>query len=258
MTNKYKEAALVVAQERIASDIYSLWVNSTNIAAAAKAGQFVSLFTGDGGKLLPRPISICEIDAIKGNLRLVYRVSGKNTGTEQFSRLRVGDTMEIMGPLGNGFPTEGVKSALLIGGGIGIPPMVELAKQLPGEKQIVSGYRDELFLTQELEAVGRLYVATEDGSSGTPGNVLDAIKVHNIKADVIFACGPTPMLRVVKAYAEAQGIKCYLSLEERMACGIGACLACVCCSKEVDQHSQVKNKRICIDGPVFLASEVVL
>lgn len=258
MTNKYKEPALVAAQERIATDIYSLWLKNTNVAAAAKAGQFISLFTKDGGKLLPRPISICEIDAIKGNLRLVYRVTGKNTGTEQFSRLRAGDTIEIMGPLGNGFHTEGVKSALLIGGGIGVPPMVELAKQLSGEKRIVSGYRDELFLTQELEAGGTLYIATEDGSSGTPGNVLDAIKAYDLKADVIFACGPTPMLRAVKAYAETKAIKCYLSLEERMACGIGACLGCVCCSKEIDQHSHVKNKRICIDGPVFLASEVEL
>lgn len=258
MTNKYKETALVVAQEHIASDICSLWLKSSNIAAAAKAGQFISLFTGDNGKLLPRPISICEIDAAKGNLRLVYRVTGKNTGTEWFSRLRAGDTIEIMGPLGNGFPTAGVTSALLIGGGIGVPPMVELAKQLPGDKQIVSGYRDELFLTQELEAVGTLYIATEDGSCGTPGNVLDAIQAHNIRADVIFACGPTPMLRAVKAYAEAQEITCYLSLEERMACGIGACLACVCRSKEVDPHNRVKNKRICVEGPVFLASEVEL
>lgn len=256
MTNKYKETALVAAQECIAPDIYSLWLKTANISAAAKAGQFVSLFTGDGGKVLPRPISICEIDAGKGSLRLVYRVTGKNTGTEKFSKLRVGDTIEIMGPLGNGFPIDGVMSALLIGGGIGVPPMLELAKKLPGEKQIVAGYRDELFLTQELKENGMLYIATEDGSSGTPGTVLDAIKVHNLKADVIFACGPAPMLRAVKAYAQMQEIKCYLSLEERMACGVGACLACVCRTKEVDQHSQVKNKRICLDGPVFLASEV--
>ena len=101
-------------------------------------------------------------------------------------------------------------------------------------------------------------VATEDGSAGTRGNVLDAIRENDLHADAIFACGPGPMLRALKAYAEEQGIDCYLSLEERMACGIGACLACVCKSKDVDAHTNVKNKRICKDGPVFAADEIEL
>ena len=150
------------------------------------------------------------------------------------------------------------KKAFLIGGGIGIPPMVELAKQLGGEKQIVVGYRDELFLTEELKKNGTLFVATEDGSCGTKGNVLDAIRENELKADVIYACGPTPMLRALKGYAEENGIECWLSLEEKMACGIGACLACVCKSKEIDGHSHVHNKRVCKDGPVFLSPEVEL
>jgi len=129
---------------------------------------------------------------------------------------------------------------------------------LSGEKQIVAGYRDELFLTDELAAAGTLYIATEDGRSGTRGNVLDAIKANDLQAEVIYACGPTPMLKAIAAYAEEKAIECYLSLEERMACGIGACLACVCQSQEIDEHSNVNNKRICKDGPVFLASEVVL
>ena len=103
-----------------------------------------------------------------------------------------------------------------------------------------------------------MYVATEDGSAGTKGNVLDAIRENGLKADVIFACGPTPMLRALKAYAEENGIECWLSLEEKMACGIGACLACVCKSKDVDHHTNVHNKRICKDGPVFMAEEVEL
>lgn len=94
-------------------------------------------------------------------------------------------------------------------------------------------------------------MATEDGSVGTKGNVLDAIREQNLTADVIYACGPTPMLRAIKEYAAEKGIKCYISLEEKMACGIGACLACVCQSKDVDHHSNVHNKRICKDGPVF-------
>ena len=166
-----------------------------------------------------------------------------------------------MGPLGNHFPLKG-KKAFLIGGGIGIPPMLELAKQLEKEtdcvKQMILGYRDVLFLNKEFESYGDVYVATEDGSVGTKGNVLDAIKENGLEADVIFACGPTPMLRAIKEYAITNNIECYVSLEEKMACGIGACLACVCKSKEVDHHTNVNNKRICKDGPVFLATEVEL
>ncbi|MFR0078876.1 MAG: dihydroorotate dehydrogenase electron transfer subunit, partial [Blautia sp.] len=124
------------------------------------------------------------------------------------------------------------------------------------EKVLVMGYRDELFLEREFESQGTLYVATEDGSSGTKGNVLDAIRENGVRADVIFACGPALMLRALKAYAQEKGIPCWISMEERMACGIGACLGCVCKSKEVDGHSHVHNKRVCKDGPVFLSTEV--
>ena len=168
------------------------------------------------------------------------------------------DKIEALGPLGNGFPLEEAegKKVFLIGGGIGIPPMLETAKQLNAQKTAVLGYRDELFLNEEFAKYADVYVATEDGSAGTRGNVLDAIRENALKADVIFACGPTPMLRAIKNYAEANGIECYISLEERMACGIGACLACVCKSREKDAHSNVNNKRICKDGPVFLSTEV--
>ena len=148
--SKYKEQATVVSQERIATDIYSLWIHTENIAAEAGPGQFLSVYTRDESKLLPRPISICEIDKAKGYIRLVYRVTGKGTGTQQFAALKEGDQVTVMGPLGNGFLTDCTKKAFLIGGGIGIPPMLELAKQLDCEKQIVAGYRDELFLTEEL------------------------------------------------------------------------------------------------------------
>lgn len=256
MEKREKERAVVVSQEQIATDIYSLWLRA-EAAVSAKAGQFISMYTNDSGKLLPRPISICEIDKENKQLRVVYRVTGENTGTEQFSKLVSGDEIEILGPLGNGFPLK-EKKAFLIGGGIGIPPMLELAKQLDAEKQIVVGYRDELFLTEELSENGEVYVATEDGSAGTKGNVLDAIRENGLTADIICACGPTPMLRALKTYAEENNIECYISMEERMACGIGACLACVCKSKEKDHHTNVHNKRICKDGPVFLATEVDL
>ena len=120
------------------------------------------------------------------------------------------------------------------------------------------GYRDELFLTEEFEKAGEIYLATEDGSMGTQGTVLDAIRVNELKADIIYACGPTPMLKAVKEYAKEAGIECWISMEERMACGIGACLACVCKSRHKDSHTNVHNKRICKEGPVFLAEEVEL
>lgn len=260
MSDKTKEYLSVVSQEEIGRDIFSLWLQTEHMAEKARPGQFLSLYTKDGSKLLPRPISICEIDREQGRIRLVYRVTGKNTGTESFSRMRPGDRIEAMGPLGNGFPLEEAagKKVFLIGGGIGIPPMLETAKQLNAEKTAVLGYRDELFLNEEFEKYADVYVATEDGSAGTKGNVLNAIMEQALEADVIFACGPTPMLRALKAYAEEKHIACWISMEERMACGIGACLACVCKSKEIDAHSQVHNKRVCKDGPVFLSTEVEL
>ena len=255
---KVKMTAKVVSQQALTDDIFSMWIQADEIAGAAVPGQFISVYTKDTGKLLPRPISLCQVDKEKGQLRIVYRVVG--AGTSQFSGYQAGDDIEIMGPLGNGFPLERAagKKVFLIGGGIGIPPMLELARQLDCEKQAVLGYRDVLFLNDEFEKFSDVYVATEDGSAGTKGNVLDAIRENGLKADVIFACGPTPMLRALKAYAEEHEIECWLSLEEKMACGIGACLACVCQSKGVDEHSHVHNKRICKDGPVVLAQEVEL
>ena len=111
-------------------------------------------------------------------------------------------------------------------------------------------------MLDEFQKQGEVYLATEDGSTGTKGNVLDAIRANALTADVIYACGPMPMLRALKTYAAENGIECWISMEERMACGIGACLAYVCKSKEKDAHSNVNNKRICKEGPVFLAEEV--
>lgn len=262
MPEKYRETAKIISQEEIGAGIFSMWLQTGEIARAAKPGQFISVYSQDGSRMLPRPISICEAEAGSGKLRVVYRIAG--AGTKEFSECEPGTELDILGPLGNGFPLEQMgegKKAFLIGGGIGIPPMVQLAKELPGsreQKQIVLGFRDELFLTEDLKEQGELFVATEDGSSGTRGNVLDCIREQGLTADVIYACGPTPMLRALKNWAEEQGVECWLSLEERMACGIGACLACVCKSKDVDGHSKVRNKRVCKEGPVFLSTEVEL
>lgn len=253
MSDKKKEKAVIIRKEEISTGIFDMWIRTEEVADLAKPGQFVSLYCADGSRLLPRPISICEIDTTEKALRLVYRVAGK--GTDEFSKMEIGTAIDIVGPLGNGFPKQD-KSAFLIGGGIGVPPMLELAKQLECNKQIVLGYRDDLFLYEDFKKYGEVYVATEDGSAGTKGNVLDAIRENGLKADVIYACGPLPMLRALKEYAAENHIECWVSLEERMACGIGACLGCVCKSKEKDAHTNVNNKRICKEGPVFRAEEV--
>ncbi|MEE1034053.1 MAG: dihydroorotate dehydrogenase electron transfer subunit [Agathobacter sp.] len=291
MAEKFEEIAVVVDQNALGSGIYDLTLKTTNIAKAAKAGQFVSVYSNDRSKLLPRPISLCGIDRDEDTIRLVYRVTGENTGTEEFSKLVMGDRIRILGPLGNGFTVEPGKKAFLIGGGIGVPPMLQLAKDINSgvvqttgavdtntqekgqteEKQInghgkkicdmniIMGYRDEnTFLLDEFKEQADSFVATEDGSVGTKGNVIDAINENGLEADVIYACGPMPMLRALKAYAMEHDMECYVSMEERMACGIGACLACVCKTKDKDAHSNVNNKRICKEGPVFNAKEVEL
>ncbi|SHJ78870.1 dihydroorotate dehydrogenase electron transfer subunit [Anaerocolumna jejuensis DSM 15929] len=250
-----QKKAQIISQVQLAPGIFSMWLKDLEIAGQAKPGQFLSLYCYSEDRLLPRPISICEIKEDGTSLRLVYRVAGK--GTEEFSRLKEGDTIQVMGPLGNGFPETGAK-AILIGGGIGIPPMLELAKSLDCEKSIVLGYRDITFLEKEFQPYGQVYLSTEDGSAGVKGNVIDAIRQNAVEGEVIYACGPTPMLRGVKAYAAEHGITAWLSLEERMACGIGACLACVCKTRNKDHHTNVNNTRICKEGPVFKAEEVEL
>lgn len=253
---KKKVTATVTSQKEIAPDIYDMWL-STKLAAGAVPGQFICLYPKDKSMLLPRPISICEVNKEQALLRIVYRIAGK--GTAEFSAYQAGDTVEILGTLGNGFPLEKAagKTVFLMGGGIGIPPMLELAKEMQADKRIIVGYRDDkTFLKEDLEKYGTVYIATEDGSAGSRGNVMDAIRENGLKADMIFACGPMPMLRAIKKYAEEEKIPAYISLEEHMACGVGACLGCVVKTKEIDHHSHVHNARICTDGPVFEAGEV--
>ncbi len=250
---KFQETAIIIRQEEIADNIYSMWLRTEEIAEAATAGQFLSVYCNEGSRLLPRPISICEIDKKDKAVRIVYRVAGK--GTAEFCKMRTGNQLMVVGPLGNGFPRK-ERKAFLIGGGIGIPPMLQLAKELRCEKQIILGFKDEIFLLEEFRRRGKVYIATEDGRAGTDGNVLDAIRENGLTADIIYACGPMPMLRALKEYAAERRIECWISMEERMACGIGACLACVCRSQNRDAHTNVKNKRICKEGPVFRAEEV--
>ncbi len=253
---KKKITAVVISQKEIADNIFDMWLE-TEQAKEAHPGQFIGVYPKDKSTILPRPISICEVNADKTALRLVYRIAGQ--GTKEFSNWQAGDTVEILGVLGNGFPLEEGKGkkVFLMGGGIGVPPILQLAKELDADKSVIVGYRDgKLFLKEDLDKYAKVYIATEDGSVGTKGNVMNAIEENALDAEVIFACGPMPMLRAIKKYAAQKGIKAYISLEEHMACGVGACLGCVVKTKEVDHHSHVNNARICTDGPVFEAEEV--
>lgn len=268
MEKKQKERGVVLSQEELQADIYSMWVHLPKTAPQAVCGQFFSLFTGDDSRLLPRPISICEIDRERGAIRFVYRVTGERAGTKRLSLLKEGDPIDTLGPFGNGFRPEEArgKHVLLVGGGIGIPPMIELAKEIGSTAKTmtyVMGYRNApLFLADDFPKYGQLCAATEDGSAGVKGNVLDVIRQRQRAGeplpDIIYSCGPTPMLRALIGFADEYRIPCYVSLEERMACGIGACLACVCRTRHTDAHTHVNNARICKEGPVFLSTEVEL
>lgn len=256
-----KVTAEIIKQEFLIDDIYSMWIKCPSVAADAHSGQFVSLYTKDSARLLPRPISICEIDKKGGSIRLVYRTVG--AGTKEFSTMRKGDTIEIVGPIGNGYNLECSKPVLM-GGGIGIPPMLQLARELnqkglsKDDITVILGYRDSTFLLNEFKKLATIFISSDTGSVGTKGTVIDAAREYGITGDMLYACGPKPMLRAVKEYAYEKDCHAQVSLEERMACGIGACLACVCRTTEKDEHSQVYNKRICVDGPVFYVDEVEL
>lgn len=264
-----KQQVPIVEQKQIAKDIYSLWFECPKMAKQVRAGQFVNVFVGDGAKLLPRPISICEVKGSK--IRLVYRVTSIYSGTKYISQLQKGDSIEVMGTLGNGFPLSLAQmkedrywnanpkphdtDIVIVGGGIGIPPLKELAKTFQGKCKIILGYRDkETFLAEEFQEItDQIYIATDDGSVGYHGNVWEAMQYYQAYASVCLACGPNPMLWSLKNGAKQRGMEAYLSVEGRMACGIGACLSCICDANTRNPNLNVSNFRICKEGPVFKA-----
>ncbi|MCU6762326.1 Dihydrdoorotate oxidase B%2C electron transfer subunit [uncultured Roseburia sp.] len=244
--------ASVYEQQELVPGIFSMWMLCKEISDEAGPGQFLILYCQDQSRKLGRPISICEIDRENGRIRIVYRVAGK--GTEEFSKLKCKDVITVLGPLGNGYDILPGR-ALLTAGGIGIPPMLELAKQLPGEVTVALGYRDgSMFLKEEFEKYAKVVVATEDGSFGTRGTVLDAIQTEGITGDFICACGPKQMLFALQRYAAKKEISAFLSLEEKMACGIGICLGCAVPVRIGDGFTY---KRVCKDGPVFNSKEII-
>ncbi|GAJ38708.1 dihydroorotate dehydrogenase electron transfer subunit [Saccharococcus caldoxylosilyticus] len=254
-----REHMTVVRHEQIAKNIYEITLSGHLVEEMNAPGQFVHVkVTSQTAPLLRRPLSLCRIDQDASECTLIYRKVG--IGTTLLSEKRPGETVDVLGPLGNGFPLDAVEKgqrALLVGGGIGVPPLYELAKQLVEKGVIVTNVlgfqtKDAVFYEQEFSMFGETYVATVDGSYGMKGFVTDVIDQRGISFDVLYACGPKPMLKALEQAFPHKEV--YLSLEERMGCGIGACFACVCRVPD----SETAYKKVCSDGPVFKAGEVVL
>lgn len=284
MSEKKIYEAEVVSNLPIADGIMKMILSAPEAAREARPGQFANLYPAAASLILPRPVSICDADAADGTLTFVYAVVG--AGTAEFAGYRSGDRVRISSPLGNGFTlprpqgaqTDGALSvsnrsddvpdgalhAALIGGGVGTAPMVFLSRELVKmgiDVTVVSGFRKEPFLGRELKEAGARVLVTTDlpTENAFLGNVVDCMEVNEVSADMYFACGPRPMLSAVNAYIQKTGSDIQVSLEERMGCGYGACVGCVCDVKEIaeDGSETVVRKKVCKDGPVFMGSEVV-
>lgn len=253
----YKQGKFIITEKKaIAKGIFDITVLCPEIAQQTQPGQFAQVAAE--GFFLRRPISICEVDKDNGTIRLVFEVRGH--GTEKISQLAKGALVDIIAPLGKGFTVlEKGKKAICIGGGIGTPPMVEIAKAYSGNATVISGFRsaNAVILQDDFKRSGnRAILCTDDGTAGMKGFVTEALKqeLSKEKPDIIYACGPMIMLKNITKIAAENGIYCEVSLEQRMACGVGACLVCVC---RTVKNGEEFNSHVCKDGPVFDSKEVV-
>lgn len=247
--------ALIVEKEMLKSDICKLVLKNDFISELSKAGQFLHILCGE--KLLRRPISICRIDKVAHTLTIVFQIKGE--GTHWMADQAVGTFLDVIGPLGNGFDLDTDKKVLVIGGGIGVPPMLGIADELGKNCDAILGFKsieNTILLEQFSDVCKETTIMTDDGSLGSKGFVTNAMtrQVKLYDYDVIYACGPTPMLKGISEIAIQNNIECFVSLEERMGCGIGACLTCAC---KIMRDGETKMLRVCKDGPVFNAKEVV-
>lgn len=255
-----QDVMTVTSQQEIAKNIFEMKLQGKLVGEVTSPGQFVHVRVSEGfDMLLRRPISVAEIDRENNELTIIYRAEGD--GTRNLSKKIVGDQVDVLGPLGNGFPlaeTNAGETAYLIGGGIGVPPLYELSKQLiaKGVKCVhILGFQSEdvVFYEEEFSALGDTHIVTVDGTKGTAGFVTNVMGKLGDDFATYYSCGPMPMLKAVQEmYKEKKG---FLSFEERMGCGVGACFACVCKTTEEIQADYIK---VCSDGPVFPAGVVAL
>ncbi len=246
--------ATIVKNERIAENIHAVTF-ALDEDISVRCGQFGNIAIG-GTHLLRRPIAICKVEGRE--VTFCYQVKGE--GTQKLKTMVAGTRLNVLMPLGNGFfVEENEKKIALVGGGVGVFPLISVLREYYGDKIISAyiGYRnkDAVCGTEEFTKATRFVAVTDDGSYGDKMNAVQAFEEDLAKGnrpDVVLACGPTPMLRALKGVCERENLPCYVSLEERMGCGIGACLVCVC------NETNGKHARVCKDGPVFNAKDIVL
>ena len=246
--------ATIVKNEPIADNVYAITFDLGQ-PAKVRCGQFGNISVG-GTHLLRRPIAICKTEG--NTVTFCYQIKGE--GTQRLKTLCAGEKLNVLMPLGNGFYVEETeKKVALVGGGVGVFPLISVLRQYGAEKEISAyiGYRNKGAVcgVEEFEKADTFVGVTDDGSYGEKMNAVQAFQADLAKGnrpDVVLSCGPTPMLRALIKVAEEENLPCYVSLEERMGCGIGACLVCVC------DMTNGKKARVCKDGPVFNAKDVQL
>lgn len=241
----------LVYAERLTPKIYDFRLKNKELAEITKPGQFVQIYVP--GKTLRRPISVCDVN--DDTIRIVFEVRGE--GTEILSNMKTGETINIIAPLGKGFNISPEKKTIFIGGGIGVPPMLYSAKQCGKNAIVINGFRDSdaVILTDDFkQTAGKVIVTTDDGSFGVHGFVTQPLSDEIDSAELICACGPLPMLKNIANIAREHNVACQVSLEQRMACGVGACLGCAVAVNREDGTQTYKH--VCKDGPVFNAEEV--
>lgn len=250
------EQCRVLSMREIAESTFDMTIYAEDMATKAQPGQFVHVAVP--GKTLRRPISICDSSAGQKTLRLVFQIRGE--GTRWLAGIREGDTLDLLGPLGHGFTLGNTdRKVIFVGGGIGVPPLLYAARQFGANAEAILGFRNQsaTILQQDFAEAGcKVSLLTDDGSLGEKGFVTARLQKALEEGGVqeIFACGPTVMLKNVAALAADAGVACQVSLEERMGCGIGACLVCACKTKRADAMGGYSH--VCKDGPVFRAEEV--
>ena len=254
-----KAKILINEKIRVKADFYLMELLAPALAAEARPGQFMMLTAVTGeSPFLKRPMGINAINRDRGTLRVIYKLAGK--GTKAMSRLKAGERIDILGPLGNGWKIgpAAMESAVLVGGGSGIATLLPLAQEL--ERQgiavdiILGGQSAEhIICVEEFSHQGRSFIATEDGTMGEKGRI-DIFFSDEPHYDMAYVCGPLPMMKKAAAWAMAYDVPCQVSLEERMGCGFGVCMGCVC--EHRDGEGDISYQRVCREGPVFWAKEV--
>lgn len=250
------ELCTVLSNNRLTDSLYSLTLQGAKIAALANPGQFIHIKCGDGN-FLRRPISICDVEG--DMLRIIFEIKG--AGTKWLSKQGPKHTLDVLGPCGHGFSIgDAGDSPVFIGGGIGVPPMLyamKAAKNNGAKPEAILGFRNKsaVILENEFQELGTVHLATDDGSYGEKGFVSGILRKQPSSYSAVYCCGPRGMLRALAQICEENKLFCEVSMEERMGCGIGACL--VCAIKTKTDASEPAFKHVCKDGPVFRSSEVV-